>query len=78
MDIEDDDNEPSSSTSLIDIPTGARPIGVSSSDMVSSLTGTSHSYIGQHPTSVGNMTPEQPSSRRQVLLLIFVFKIPGR
>ncbi len=68
MDIDDDD-VPSSSTIVVNTPVmslpGARPVGVTSSDMISSLAGNSYSNIGQ-PMKFNTVTSAQPLPGRQV------------
>ncbi|CAB4016882.1 Hypothetical predicted protein [Paramuricea clavata] len=68
MDIDDDD-VPSSSTIVVNTPVmslpGARSVGVTSSDMMSSLAGKSYSNIGQ-PIKFNNVTSAQPLPGRQV------------
>jgi hypothetical protein len=68
MDIDDDD-VPSSSNIVVNTPVislpGARPPGVTSSDMVSSLANKSYSNIGQ-PIRFNTVTSAQQLPGRQV------------
>ena len=81
MDIDDDD-VPSSSTIVVNAPVmslpGARSVGVTSSDMMSSLAGKSYSNIGQ-PIKFNNVTSAQPLPGRQVnsstLLLSYMLSL---
>ena len=67
MDIDDDD-APSSSTILVNTPVmslpGARPVGVTSSDMMSSLA-SKYSNVSQ-PMKFSNVASAQPLPGRQV------------